>query len=315
MKRKIIGACVIVVMMSMLMSSCFTGIESTKKITDKDVEKITQTKPEQVASKSKYNSVEIDSFPNWTEGKSFEVADDNLKRVLQQVAGGRMDTLSLKGKELKYVGYFEESVLDNEPNVNLRFNDGTNEYVYRTQKTVQQIKEGNIFLQVPFLIDLDMVEAYRALLVGKSLYLRTSIWYNDQGEMIKGKKYVKVKINEVTTGDKVFPLRVSFEADGGEKASVYMSTKQSSVQNRMFDNLFSESDIRLNFPLISDENWTNIVNGTVAMDMTKEECRLSLGNPNTIQERPTYDGLQEYWFYTDGMYLMFFDGLLKQYRK
>ena len=48
--------------------------------------------------------MEIDSFPNWTEGKSFEVADDNLKRVLQPVAGGRMDTLSLKGKELKYVG-------------------------------------------------------------------------------------------------------------------------------------------------------------------------------------------------------------------
>ena len=42
MKKKVIGACVIVVMMSMLMSSCFTGIESTKKITDKDVEKITQ---------------------------------------------------------------------------------------------------------------------------------------------------------------------------------------------------------------------------------------------------------------------------------
>ena len=126
---------------------------------------------------------------------------------------------------------------------------------------------------------------------------------------------MKVKIVNVQSGDKVFPMRVAFETTNGEMAYVFMSINQSSVQNRLFDDLFSETDIRKNYPLISDENWENIINGTISLAMTKDECRLSLGNPGNIQEHPTNDGLLEYWFYSDGMYLVFFDGLLKQYRK
>ena len=64
------------------------------------------------------------------------------------------------------------------------------------------------------------------------------------------------------------------------------------------------------------ERYEDIIKGLgLTLDMTKAECQLSLGTPNTIQERPTNDGLQEYWFYSDGMYLVFFDGLLKQFRK
>lgn len=183
------------------------------------------------------------------------------------------------------------------------------------KKTVDAIAREGIVIQVPFLIDEDMVNEYGRMLGGKSFYIRTPIWYDERGEMIAGKKFIKVTIQNVFPGDKVFPLRVSFKTEDDTVAYVFMSTKQSSIQNRLFGNLFSETDIRLKYPAITDVNWNNIVKGNVAIDMTKDECRLSLGTPNNVQERPTNDGLQEYWFYSDGMYLVFFDGLLKQYRK
>lgn len=297
-----------------IMTSCFTGIENTKKITEKDVAKVTQAMGNAVEVESQYNSVTVDSFPDWAVGKRFYVVDNNLKRVLSSSAEYDIDTLNLEGKTLVYEGYTEGNVFDNEPKVNLNFSYGDRRFVYPTNKTIEEIERQKLLIQVPFMIDEELVSRYQSLIGGKDFYIRTSIWYNEKGEMISGKKFVKVKIDKVFPGDKVFPLRVSFVTDD-ENAYVFMSTKQSSVQNRLFDNLFSTKDIRLNYPAISDANWNNIINGTVMVDMTKDECRLALGVPNSIQERPTYDGLQEYWFYGDGMYLVFFDGLLKQFRK
>lgn len=305
---------IILLLFLVIMTSCFTGIENTKKITEKDVAKVTQAMGNAVEVESQYNSVTVDSFPDWAVGKRFYVVDNNLKRVLSSSAEYDIDTLNLEGKTLVYEGYTEGNVFDNEPKVNLNFSYGDRRFVYPTNKTIEEIERQKLLIQVPFMIDEELVSRYQSLIGGKDFYIRTSIWYNEKGEMISGKKFVKVKIDKVFPGDKVFPLRVSFVTDD-ENAYVFMSTKQSSVQNRLFDNLFSTKDIRLNYPAISDANWNNIINGTVMVDMTKDECRLALGVPNSIQERPTYDGLQEYWFYGDGMYLVFFDGLLKQFRK
>ncbi len=299
----------------LLVTSCFTGIENTKKITDKDVEKVTQEKGFVKTSESRYNNIEVDSFPNWRVGKEFVVVDNSVKRIFVPSSDYDVDTLNLSGKTLKYIGYTEGNVLDNNPNVNLIFTDGKNELVYSTKKTLEVIKHQKLMLQVPFLIENDIIEEYSRQLCNKYFFIRTPIWYNELGDMITGRKYIKVKIEQVYAGNKVFPLRVSFLTEEGERAYLFMSTKQSPVQNRLFDNIFSETDLRLNYPFISDTVWKHIVNGTVAFDMTKDECRLSLGIPANIQEIPTNDGLQESWYYSDGMYLVFFDGLLKQFRK
>ena len=306
---------VLILILLLFATSCFTEVENTKKITEKDVEKVLQNQKNSNLQESIYNNVSVDSFPNWEKGRKFYVVDSNVRRIFTTSVLYDIDTLDLAGSVLEYTGYEEGSVFDNEPKVNLCFTDGNNVYKYSTGKTLDDIKRKNIMLSVPFMVDLALVEECKRLVCGKEFYIRTSIWYNEDGEMIPGQKFVKVTLNDVFPGDKVFPLKVSFSTHDDNEAFVFMSTRQSSVQNRMFDNLFTEENIRLKYPSISDENWQNIVNGNVALEMTKEECRLSLGTPNNIQERPTYDGLQEYWFYGDGMYLMFFDGLLKQYRK
>lgn len=306
---------IVFIFLAVTVSSCFTGIENTKKITNKDVEKVTQEKGIDKQIETEYNKIQVDSFPNWNIGKRFIVVDNNVRRIFSTSSNYDIDTLNLFGKTLKYVGHTVGNVLDNEPKINLRFNDGKNEYIYPTKKTIEEIKRQKLMLQIPFMIELDLIDEYQRQLGGKSFYIRTPIWYNENGEMISGKKFVKVTINKVYPGDKVFPLKISFTTEDGDMAYLFMSTKQSPVQNRLFDNLFSLSDLKLNYPLISNTTWNHIVNGTVTIDMTKAECQLSLGTPNSIQERPTNDGLQEYWFYSDGMYLVFFDGLLKQFRK
>lgn len=304
-----------VVAMFFMATSCFTGIENTKKITTKDVAKVEQERGRTITTESQYNAVKLDSFPNWNKGKLFYVVDDNVRLIFAPSTLYDVDTLHLSGRTLEYNGYTESSILDNEPKVNLHFRDGVNEYIYPTKKTINEIQRLGVMLQVPFMIEQELVSRYNTLLSGKTFYLKTSIWYDERGNMITGKKFIPVTIKNISPGDKVFPLRVSFVTKDEQTAYLFMSTKQSSVQNRLFDNLFSETDIRTNYPTISDANWAHIVNGSVAPEMTKDECRLSLGSPNSIQERPTYDGLQEYWFYSDGMYLVFFDGLLKQFRK
>jgi hypothetical protein len=60
--------------------------------------------------------------------------------------------------------------------------------------------------------------------------------------------------------------------------------------------------------------WDNIIHGRVALDMTRSECRLSLGAPKTVDTRPGYSGVRELWVYENGAYLVFEDGLLRDYR-
>ena len=49
--------------------------------------------------------------------------------------------------------------------------------------------------------------------------------------------------------------------------------------------------------------------------MTKEACRLALGMPKQVNQVPDPSGMREYWYYDDGRFLQFVDGLLKSYRK
>jgi hypothetical protein len=105
-----------------------------------------------------------------------------------------------------------------------------------------------------------------------------------------------------------------FDQDG-RHSGVMMSSPTSAVRNVTFDKLFSFSDIRNNYKHISNENWSLIVRGQVAVGMTKEECTLSLGAPQSVDRVPTHGGLLERWVYDNGVYLVFADGILERFRQ
>ncbi|QCD41540.1 hypothetical protein E7747_04035 [Duncaniella dubosii] len=60
--------------------------------------------------------------------------------------------------------------------------------------------------------------------------------------------------------------------------------------------------------------WDKIINGRVALDMTREECRLALGAPREVDRGADNSYIREVWLYENGIYLVFEDGILKLYR-
>lgn len=314
-KRHIIILALLPSFMLMSLSGCFTGVESTKAITQKDVNKALESDKKIIddGGMSIYK-IEYPIFSKWEKGKMFYVTDDNVKLLFNASTLGN-DTLSLKNKHLSYMGYSSDVAIDGKETVNIVLIDSLqHKFIYPTNKTLYELDRTTGSYSIPYLIDMDNVLKLRSMLTGKELYVRTPIWYDDNGNMIKGRKFIKVAIEDVLPGNKYFPYRIKFK-DLADVAYLYVSSEQSSVQNRLLSDLFSVTNPHDKYPTISDEKWALIIKGDLALDMTKDECRLSLGAPKTIERMPTYDGLKEYWTYDNGTYLIFEDGLLRKYRK
>ena len=294
--------------------SCGTGIEVTERVTDKDVRKaIGQIESRQPA----VTLVPFtDSVSAWKSGKRFWVADNQVRQLFTRSSDYNIDTVDLAGHVLEYVGYDTGGLYDNRMTANLRFQDTADgkTYVYRSAKTIDEFKPG---FSIPMLIDLDLVDHVARQVVDRDYYIRTPIWYDrGSGQMRDGRHFIKVHIDSVLPGNAVMAMRLLFTAcDTGEKAMVWMSDNTSTMHGRDFDAMFVASDPRLAYPSISDDNWARIIKGQVVEGMTKEECRLSLGNPQRINEGHDQGGVREYWYYDGGSYLYFIDGLLNNYRR
>ena len=96
---------------------------------------------------------------------------------------------------------------------------------------------------------------------------------------------------------------------------VYMSIGRSRAATRNFDTLFSFTDPRSSYPEIKDEVWELIIRSRVRSNMTRDEVRLALGSPASVERVPTYGGMIERWSYTDGVYLVFEDGFVTRFRQ
>lgn len=78
--------------------------------------------------------------------------------------------------------------------------------------------------------------------------------------------------------------------------------------------LFSITDPRRANSDIYPDIWDLITRGSVTEGMTRRECRLALGNPESIETREFYGFTRETWSYGNGAFLTFDDGILKTFR-
>ena len=302
----------LVVLMALSLTSCFTGVESTKKITDKDVQRATR----QMEHGSHDSSLKVcaDSLSSWREGKGFWSVDNQARLIFNPSQDYDIDTLNLQGEMLTYAGYGTHKKLDNAEVVDIYMNYGRHRLVYNTGKALQEVNRSSF--SIPFLVDDDVLESVAKQVKGKTVYIKTSIWNDKDGYYNSGgRQFIPVVITAVKPGDKVHPLRVEFRAaDGGDEAFVLMKVPGSEGAGRDFDSLFSMTDVRKQYPDISPATWDKIIYGKVAEGMTKEECRLAMGSPVNVSQLPDQSGLREYWYYDGGRYLFFVDGLLKEFR-
>lgn len=296
----------------MLISSCFTGIESTPKITAENVgsEKVVTTEEELF-----FKDVASEPFGEWREGKVFIVTDDKISLIFGASAS---ETSPVVGSVITYKGCREIPAVTGGVSSELLFTDGSNsEWVYRLNASKEElVQRGRV--SVPFTIEQTIVDDVASRLRNRRLYVRTSVWYDTEDHLTYGRRFVPVDIIAVLPGNSVYPVKLVFmdvTAKNGINYHLFMSVADSESSARSFSSLFTFEDPRKQYPEISDANWECIINGSVALDMTRDECRLALGAPNDVVRRPGYDKVHEIWSYDDGVYLMFEDGLLRNFRK
>ncbi len=294
-----------VLLLATTLSGCFTGIESTPKITARDVKRQHATvTPEMTYARD----VTGDPVASWTAGKQFIVTEGKISFALTPV--DIADRLN-PGDTITYIGTRRVPSMTDVDDSLLMFLTARGDTLnYRLQETPGQLAERPT-LEIPFTIEASLVDKASSLLAGNDYYITTPVWFNDSGDNITGRKLIKVHIDRVIPGDSRYPLIIEFTDVDGNRSRVYMSVGTGRRSTRNFDTLFSLTDPRLRYKDIKDDVWECITRSTVKPEMTREECRLSLGNPRDVV-RGHY---LERWTYDNGVSLIFDDGYLRDIRR
>ena len=226
-------------------TSCFTGVESTKKITMPDTGEIAAQSPEDRFIESYFVQQGCDT---WRIGKPFYYTDEKLSFVFRPEKPTFPDSISLKGKIFTYAGSIEESPFGGDDKVVLLFDCEGHKFRYETGKTREEIGRLKYTPLIPPFIDIDDLNMARSLLKDRVLYIKTPMWYNEKSEAIEGRKLIPVRVVDIRPGNNVLPVEVWFEDDKGNQAGVFMSLLSSSrSQYITFDRLFSFENPRLQY--------------------------------------------------------------------
>ena len=297
----------LLVIICALCQSCFTGIESTPKISIDDSADKTATI---ITEEQKLLShIQRQPFDKWQKGKEFVVTDNKISLIFNS------SPISLVGDTIKYCEYTTFTSVDGSTATQIFFtNSNCDTLSYIVNSSPQKLAANKSF-EIPFTVQLDMINDVKEILLNNKYYIITPLAYDADDNNISQPKYIQVTINDVTTGNHLYPIKISYTNEFNKSANVYMTVGNEIQSTRNFETLFSLNNPRLKYPKITESHWNNIVNNMVTLGMTKEECRLSLGSPTSVERLPSYSGVIEFWKYSNGYQLTFEDGLLKNIKR
>ena len=289
-----------------MLTSCFTGIESTPRITKKDV----MRNDAMIASEASEIASRLQPAPisQWVAGRRFLVTDAKVSLLFEKepkIAPGEIivfdniiNEISIIGDEVAVLTFHKE---DDSKKTPMRYKVGL------------PLSELPPSFTLPMSVDMDMVDAARKELVGKEFYIITSMRVDSLLTPVnKGRRCVPVRISDVTVGNDDYPLRVDIIDDLGRESSVAMTVGSSLSSTRNFDKIFVLENPRLRYETISDMVWENIVNSRVTPGMTTIECSLAIGTPKDIRKWHNGGSYFEGWVCDNGNYLIFIDGVLSE---
>ncbi|MDE7377147.1 MAG: hypothetical protein K2N16_09900 [Muribaculaceae bacterium] len=300
--------------MALVMAGCFTGVESTPKITYSDVKRANATA--QPSAEQAFLS-EIGPQPptEWQPGKKFYVADPKASIVFSSTA----DMSALAGQEVAFHAIRPVPSVTGQEVTEIEFVTPSGESVFYRDNLPYAEVAARQQLEVPFTIEMSIVDAVKKQLAGQKYFVVTPHWYTADGsQAVNGLRYVEAEIVDVAPGSAIYPVRVVFHPLDGkpdELYSMYMTVGNARTSTRNFFTLFAFNNPRDQFPRMDDETWDLISHSLVKLGMTRDECRLALGTPQTVGQRATTAGMVEYWSYSDGVYLLFEEGYLSYFRK
>lgn len=252
----------------------------------------------------------------WQSGKEFLAMTDRTFYIFDpSVASLNDGDEDLTGKILKFSHTETRLTPDLREECIIVFSDGHRAYRYPTGKSPEEAMKTLDSSKLPLISDLRLIEEWKEKIKGKTLWTRSNLWYDERGQRIDGLRFSEISVTDVipSTGD--FPMKIKIQTPEGHIAYMNMNYTADLPDSRNFAALFFLSNPRSRYPQIIDSNWELIKRGRVAQGMTKEECRLSLGNPDELFSGHSTSSLQDIWQYSNGTYLMFTDGLLTTYRQ
>lgn len=292
---------------------CSTGIESTKKIrmTKEDI-KLMEKSPEQKFTES----IQGSPLSTWQKGKPFLAMSDRTAFIFEPNGQGiESSDQTMRGKTLTFEGIDSHINPDLQEECVLLFSDGRQTYRYHTGKTTEIALKEIDSSRLPLISDISLIERWRDQIVGKTLWTKSNLWYDSSGDRMPGQKFAKVTVKDVTPATGDYPIMVKIARNDGQFSYLHMNYTSDLHESRNFAAIFFLSDPKVRYPNISNENWELIQRGKVGEGMTKEECKLSIGNPDEVRSGHNRSQTMDIWQYSDGTYLMFTDGLLTKFRQ
>lgn len=292
-------------------SGCYSAT-TTPSISADDVKRELSATP--AAENDLIHKVAPEPPATWQSGKKWSVTDNKLQLIVTPASKGTK-LPDMKGRMLTLVGIDSVPTIMGGHETELILALSPDTLVnYRTSLTPGEFSSRRS-IDIPFTVDMGIVAEADSTLRGRQLYIMSSTWLDENGNYRKARKFIPVTADSVTAGSTDAPLRVYFHADTYNlSGNLLMALSSDPNRMRAFTTLFSLTDPRRSHPAILPETWELIMRGEVAQYMTRDECRLALGTPRTVDRREMFGYTRETWYYDNGVYLIFEDGILKQFR-
>lgn len=291
-----------------LFTGCFTGVESTPPITDREVRRST---PPPTPDDNYLSAIRATAVSELRPGMKWIVNDSRISRIFGAEA---YDKQFAPGDTLTLLAVRPALTLDGRTVGEVVFSGrNTDSLFYRTSKSYDTFKADSA-LSLPFAVEGALIDAVGSLMTGKKYYLITSSRFDMADVAYTGRKFVPVTVEQVSYGNSYYPVSLTLRDDRGEQFRLLMSVDGASVMPRKFSSMLSLSNPRLNYPDTTDDVWEQIIDGKVKVGMTTNECRLSLGRPADVVRQAGYSSVVEIWTYAGGRSLVFTDGILTSVR-
>lgn len=302
--------------LAFVVQGCFTGVESTPKIGNSELKK--QNASEPTAERLYLADVATEPLSRWQRGKSFMVEDPKaMLNFGTSIGDSKLD----KGDIIEFAEALPALSPTGEATdlVFVKRGESDSRLVYRINASQEELNRRDV-IEVPFTVELGIAERLRGRLLGNTYYIMTPRWLDRGLKTVTKLKYIPVRIVDVLPGNSDFPVRIEFQPiddalNGQGNFSVYMSVGDGHRSTRNFEHLFALGNPRDKYQAIDDNMWRAIVESRLVKGMTRDQARLSLGSPNDVLRGHDYSSAYERWEYDGGVFLLFRDGLLEDFRK
>jgi hypothetical protein len=169
--------------------------------------------------------------------------------------------------------------------------------------------KSNLKHEFPFIV-VGFFEKQKMLTSGKEFVFVDKLLQNstdiETGKVITKKTGQVWKCVDLTINEKYYTLSLVIQNSLGEKTTMdYEYAFREGGYNWAYTSVKADN-YRKKF---GSENWNLILNGKTKIGMTKEMCKLSWGEPKSINETITAGKKTEQWVYSDN-YLYFDNGIL-----